>query len=188
MTGEFERKVGEKIFQTAQLGNIQIAELKGLLAVKAAEMQRREIPFRLEAAAPVTQTAIPAGELCRAAGILLDNAAEETEAFLRKREADGKRRDETFSNRDDLGKYSGIGVTALFCADETGVSILVKNPARSRSRSHRYERGYSTKGSGRGMGLTSYRQIVESYEHVSSMTYQEDGFFVQELKIGAKGG
>ena len=39
-----------------------------------------------------------------------------------------------------------------------------------------------------GYGLTSYRQIVESYEHVSSMTYQEDGFFVQELKIGVKGG
>ena len=189
VTGEFERKVGEKIFQTAQLGNIQIAELKGLLAVKAAEMQRREIPFRLEAAAPVTQTAIPAGELCRAAGILLDNAAEETEAFLRKREADGKRRHETFSNRDDLGKYSGIGVTALFCADETGVSILVKNPARSQvPLSQIWKEGYSTKGSGRGMGLTSYRQIVESYEHVSSMTYQEDGFFVEELKIGAKGG
>ena len=65
VTGEFERKVGEKIFQTAQLGNIRITELKGLLAVKAADMQRRGIPFRLEAAAPVTRTAIPAGELCR---------------------------------------------------------------------------------------------------------------------------
>lgn len=189
VTGEFERKVGEKIFQTAQLGNIRIAELKGLLAVKAAEMQRRDIPFRLEAAAPVTRIAIPAGELCRAAGILLDNAAEETEAFLREREADEKRRDETLSNREDPGKCSGIGVTALFCADETGVSILVKNPARSQVPLSRiWKEGYSTKGSGRGMGLTSYRQIVESYEHVSSMTYQEDGFFVQELKIGVKGG
>lgn len=156
-------------------------------------MQRREIPFRLEAAAPVTQIAIPAGELCRAAGILLDNAAEETEAFLRERGAEGKRADngktETLSDREKPGKCSGIGVTALFCADETGVSILVKNPARGQVPLSRiWKEGYSTKGSGRGMGLTSYRQIVESYEHVSSMTYQEDGFFVQELKIGVKGG
>lgn len=81
------------------------------------------------------------------------------------------------------------GVTALFCADEAGVSILIKNPVRDRvPLSKIWKEGYSTKGAGRGMGLLSYRQIVESYDHVSSMTYQENGFFVHELKIGAKGG
>ena len=82
-------------------------------------MQRREIPFRLEAAAPVTQTAIPAGELCRAAGILLDNAAEETEAFLRNGKPIEKEEMKRFQTEMTWGKYSGIGVTALFCADET---------------------------------------------------------------------
>lgn len=31
VTGDFEKKVGEKIFQASQMGNIQIMELKGLL-------------------------------------------------------------------------------------------------------------------------------------------------------------
>ena len=82
VTGDFEKKVDERIFRACQMGNIQITELKGLLAVKAMEMQRRHIPFRLEAAAPVTFINMPAGDLCRAVGILLDNAMEETEAFL----------------------------------------------------------------------------------------------------------
>ena len=80
-------------------------------------------------------------------------------------------------------------MTALFCADGTGVDILVRNPVRDQVPLSRiWKEGYSTKGSGRGMGLTSLRRIVESYDHVSSRTYQEDGFFVQELRIGAKGG
>lgn len=195
VTGEFERKVGEKIFQTTQLGNIRLTELKGLLAVKAADMQRREIPFRLEAAAPVTKIDLPAGELCRAVGILLDNAAEETESFLREREIPGKKADngkdavEGTQNKTEPENRSGAGVTALFCADGTGVDILVRNPVRDQVPLSRiWKEGYSTKGSGRGMGLTSLRRIVESYDHVSSRTYQEDGFFVQELRIGAKGG
>ena len=31
VTGDFEKKVGEKIFQASQMGNIQIMDLKGLL-------------------------------------------------------------------------------------------------------------------------------------------------------------
>lgn len=144
VTGEFERKVGEKIFQTAQLGNIRITELKGLLTVKAADMQRRGIPFRLEAAAPVTRTGIPAGELCRAAGILLDNAAEETEAVLREQ---GERKEAEGSETDVSSSVQGV--TALFCADEAGMSIIIKNPVRDRvPLSKIWKEGYSTKGAG----------------------------------------
>lgn len=168
VTGDFERSVGEKIFQISQLGNIRITELKGLLAVKASDMQKRNIPFRLEAAVPVDHIDMPSGELCRAVGILLDNAAEETEEYLR-----------------DLKKRAEV--TALFCAAEEGVSILIRNPVRGEVPISRiWEDEFSTKGKNRGTGLTSFRKIVESHENIASFTYQENGFFVQEMKIEAQ--
>ena len=171
VTGDFERKVGEKIFQISQLGNIRITELKGLVAVKASEMQQRGIPFRLEAAAPVTYVNMPAGDLCRAAGILLDNAMEETEKILQS----------VGEITEDQKEYR---VTALFCAEESGVSIVICNPVKEPVPiSKIWEDGYSTKGSGRGIGLASLRRIVEMYDNISSRTYQEDGLFIQELNI-----
>ncbi|HIR25907.1 MAG TPA: sensor histidine kinase [Candidatus Egerieimonas faecigallinarum] len=172
VTGDFEKKVGEKIFQVSQMGNIQIAELKSLLAVKSMEMQQRDIPFRLEAAVPVTSLSMPAGDLCRAVGILLDNAMEETEAFLQ------------YGNTAEE-EHPAIAVTAVFCQDVSGVSIIVRNPARKKvSPSRIWEDGYSTKGAGRGTGLASLRRIVETYDNVFSRTYQEKGFFIQELSVG----
>lgn len=171
VTGDFERKVGEKIFQISQLGNIRITELKGLVAVKASEMQQRAIPFRLEAAAPVTYVNMPVGDLCRAAGILLDNAMEETEKILQS----------VGEITEDQKEYR---VTALFCAEESGVSIVICNPVKEPVPiSKIWEDGYSTKGSGRGIGLASLRRIVEMYDNISSRTYQEDGLFIQELNI-----
>ena len=43
--------------------------------------------------------------------------------------------------------------------------------------------GYSTKGTGRGIGLSSYRHVLEKYDFVLSATAVEDGYFIQELKI-----
>ena len=172
VTGDFEKKMGEKIFQISQLGNIQVTELKGLIAVKVSEMEQRGIPFRLEAPAAITEVDIPAGDLCRAAAILLDNAMEETEAFLQK----------SMESSEDKKHCK---VTALFCGDESGVSIIIRNPVKEPvPLSKIWKNGYSTKGPGRGIGLASLRRIVESYDNVSSRSYEEDGLFVQELNIG----
>ena len=76
-------------------------------------------------------------------------------------------------------------LTAIFCQDGAGVSILIRNPLRKEvSLSRIWEDGYSTKGRGRGTGLTSLRRIVENYDQVASGTRQEKGFFIQELFVG----
>ncbi len=43
--------------------------------------------------------------------------------------------------------------------------------------------GYSTKGNGRGVGLSSYRRITDKYDFVLTSTAVQDGCFIQELKI-----
>ena len=46
-------------------------------------------------------------------------------------------------------------------------------------------KGYTTKGEGRGTGLTSYRRIVSRCKGCVTRTYLKDGFFVQELRLPA---
>lgn len=172
VTGDFEKKVGEKIFQASQMGNIQIMELKGLLAVKTMEMQKRKISFYLEAAVPVTSADLSAADLCRAVGILLDNAMEAAEEFRL------------------CGKHPEEGedhsaVKAIFFQDASGLSVIVSNPVREEADLSRiWEEGYSTRGAGRGTGLTSLRRIVEAGSNISLRTSWDHGIFTQELQIG----
>ena len=47
------------------------------------------------------------------------------------------------------------------------------------------KKGYTTKGSGHGTGLASYRRIVARCRGCAARTYLKDGMFVQELHIPA---
>ena len=47
------------------------------------------------------------------------------------------------------------------------------------------KKGYTTKGSGHGTGLTSYRRIVARCRGCATRTYLKDGMFIQELHIPA---
>lgn len=165
VTGDFERQMGKQIFQLSQLGNVRITELKGLLLLKMTEMQKEKIRFRLEVPCPFSDPGIPPRDLCRAVGILLDNAAEAAESL-----PDGE-------------------VTAMFDEGEAVISIMVRNPVKGEVPiSMIWEDGYSTKGKHRGSGLASFRQIVERYDNAASSTRQEGGCFIQELKISKAGG
>lgn len=165
VTGDFEHQVGEQIFQISQLGNVRITELKGLLLLKMTEMKKDEVGFRLEVPNPFMNAGIPPKDLCRAVGLLLDNAAEAA-ALL----PDGE-------------------VTAIFDEGEEVTSIMIKNPVKEEVPLSRiWEDGYSSKGNDRGNGLTSFRRIIERFDYVASCTRQEGGYFIQEIKISKTGG
>ena len=46
--------------------------------------------------------------------------------------------------------------------------------------------GGSTKGSGRGLGLSGYQRILEEYPNAASSTNWAEGVFVQELSMGGR--
>ena len=46
-----------------------------------------------------------------------------------------------------------------------------------------WEEGWSTKGEGRGLGLSSYQRILEGYPNASPCTSWENGVFVQGLTV-----
>lgn len=160
MTEAFDRQTGEKISQITQLGNVKIPELKGLLAAKLVEIQKKQIHCCLEVSEPVETVSMSAYDLCRAVGILWDNAAEAVEGM------------------------DNPVFTCMIAADRQCTTILIKNPVSDEAcPADIWREGYSTKGEGRGLGLTSYRRIVDAYDNIFSYTFEENGTFIQELKI-----
>ncbi|MDE6982485.1 MAG: GHKL domain-containing protein [Lachnospiraceae bacterium] len=162
MAEHFERQTGEDIHRMAQLSKVNIPELKGLFLLKFSEMQRKEINCNLEVSPSIVNPGIPAYDLCRMVGILVDNAMEAVESLKEK-------------------KFDLVLTSSGEC-----VSIVVKNPVEdSVPLQEIWKEGNSTKGMGRGLGLASLKRTARSYENVFVSTFLEKGCLIQELKIAA---
>lgn len=160
MADRFERQTGEDIRRMTQISNLKIPELKGLLLSKFSAMAQKGISCNLEISPGIENPGIPAYELCRMMGILVDNAMEAVEPLNEK-------------------KFDLILAKPGEC-----ILIVVKNPVASPVPLEKiWQEGYSTKGEGRGLGLASLNCILNSYDNVYASTFLEDGCFVQEIKI-----
>lgn len=160
MTGDFDRQVGGQIQLMNQLGNIRMMEVKSLFLEKFARMQQEGICCDFEALSPFESSRMRSVDLCRCLGILTDNAMDEVR-----------------------GKEGGR-IWLLISVQNGCTTFRVKNTLHGPVEFEQLGRsGYTTKGTGRGTGLESYRKILERYDYVFSFTAIQDGCFVQELKI-----
>ena len=187
MTTGFDKQVGEQIRQTTQLGNILIPELKSLILVKLVEMQQKRIDCRLEVIYPVGSVSMNITDVCRALGILIDNAIEAAENMAKSRDCAYAQGAQGFSEKSSTN-YICIVINAL----EKHVSFMVKNPVREDfDFSSIYRPGFTTKGGkGRkrvdaehGIGLTSYRRILSAYDNVLTNASVRDGCLIQEFIV-----
>ena len=105
-------------------------------------------------------------DLCRCLGILIDNAMDEVR-----------------------GQKKPL-VSVLISSQEGCTTFRIKNRLYSTVDFHKiWTQGYSTRGADRGVGLASYRAILERYDNVMPHTSIRDGCFIQELKVQqGKGG
>ena len=63
-------------------------------------------------------------------------------------------------------------------------TFRIKNTLYSAVDFHKLgDHGYSSKGQGRGIGLSNYKKILAKYERAMPFTTIRDGYFIQELKI-----
>lgn len=160
MTEDFDRQIGGQIRQMGQLSNVRMTEVKGMLLAKLAQMQREGTACELEVMRPFQGTRCRATDLCRCLGILIDNAMEEVRG------------------REDAR------VHIMISSQEGYTTFRVKNRLYHSIDVHRiWQQGYSTKGKDRGIGLASYRKILEGYEDVLPATAVQEGYFIQEFKI-----
>lgn len=156
----FDQRIGEKIRASTQLGNVRIPQVRSLLLSKLAAMEEKEIDCRLEALYPVEQVEMDPWDFARCLGILLDNAAEaaaETETPW---------------------------VEVVLLSQGKGLSLRVSNPyAGTVDPDKLWKEGSSTKGKGRGLGLSSYQRILAGYANAAASTSWAENVFVQKLTV-----
>ena len=126
-------------------------------------MGERGIDCRLEVLYPVERVGMDVWDFTRCLGILLDNAAEaaaETETPW---------------------------MEIVLLAQGEGLSLRVSTPyAGTIEPDKLWTEGGSTKGEGRGLGLTSYQRILARYPNAVCSTSWAGGVFVQKLTIGGR--
>ena len=159
----FDRRIGEKIQASTQIGNVCVPQVRSLLLSKLAAMGEQGINCRLEALYPVERIDMDPWDFSRCLGILLDNAAEaalETETPW---------------------------VEIILLPQKDRLSLRVSNPYTGTINPDKiWTESFSTKGEGRGLGLPSYQRILADYPNTAASTSWADGAFVQELTVEEK--
>ena len=155
----FDEKLGNEIRQMDCLNNIKIYPVRSLLTTKLALMRQKHIQGTLEVLHLVAEKqAVDTPDLLRGLGILIDNAIEAVPE-----------------------KEGQIRIVLLQEEKELYIAV-VNNYAAEPNLNALSAKGYTTKGTGRGTGLSSYRKILSRYPGCIARTYLKDGFFVQELR------
>ncbi|AIQ51413.1 sensor histidine kinase [Paenibacillus sp. FSL R7-0331] len=154
-----ELNLDQSIQETTHLSRVRIDEVKGLLLAKLSKSKSMQVSFTLEAVKDVTEVYMERIDFIRCLGILLDNAIEAA-----------------------AGSEDGF-VKAALIQDQGKFVLIVRNSyADAPSVSEIWNNGYSTKGDNRGIGLYSYKAMVNRYANVVTESGLEDGCFVQVLK------
>lgn len=158
----FEERIGEKLQESAWISNLRIPQVRNLMLGKMAAMSQQGIECRLEVLYPMERVDMDGWDFVRCLGILVDNAMEaalETELPW---------------------------VEILFLQENGSLMLRISNPwTEEIDRARLWDEGWSTKGKGRGLGLFSYRRILQGYPNVSHAASWDGGIFVQELTVEA---
>ncbi len=156
----FDQRLGNKIQLSTQIGNLQLPEARSLLLSKLTAMREKGIDCRLEALYPIAAVDMDVWDFVRCLGILIDNAME---AAL---------------------NTERPWVEIVLLAQERQVFLRVSNSYTNVIEPGKmWDDGWSTKGAGRGLGLSSYQRILENYPNVSTSASWENGVFVQEMTV-----
>lgn len=148
-------------YKLGSLHNLKMQELKGIISSKIIKAQELKIDANVEVVEPVEHINMEPVNLCRCVGIILDNAIEEAIHCER----------------------PFVHVALVKRGGST--LIVVSNSSRPTTPElHKiYEKGFSTKGENRGLGLNNLREIVAICNNVTLDTQILDGKFTQVLDI-----
>lgn len=155
------QKMEKGNFRLGKLQCINIPEIKGLVASKFIRAQELDIETFIDILEPINKINMDIIDLCRVLGILIDNGVE---AALEAEKKDLK--------------------LALVNKKNSVVIVIINSCTKDMPSVHKiFERGFSTKGEGRGLGLNNLNTIINKYENVSLDTIIEDETFTQVIEI-----
>lgn len=148
-------------YQLNQLSHICVLEIKSLLSAKMIYAHESGIDVAIDIPDDVNSFPMDTVDLARILGIFLDNAME---AALE-------------------SEQPQMGLNII--QNEGSVSIIISNRYRDSGESlHQLkQKGFSTKSSHQGIGLTNAQNILRSYENVLLETTMQNGCFVQHMEL-----
>ena len=159
------RKASEIItkneFDLEGLSKIKVREIKNIFIAKLAVAQNLKINTRLEVRKEINDIAVDAIAMVRMLGIILDNAIEELQAL-------------------------GHGELSIICIkSDTFIRFMIQNTCRAGMPPLKQlqQAGYTTKGEGRGLGLSNLYELINAIPNISLITGIEGGQFSQTLVV-----
>lgn len=161
ITADSAKLVKNNKFDLTRLANISDSAVKNLMSAKFLEAENRGIKISLEVAEPMKNPAIPLISYIRILSILFDNAIEAA-----------------------LESENPKIAVANFYQDGDFV-FIIENSTREKSvdLSNIFQRGYSTKGENRGLGLATLVDFQDDYENLSVGTSSFDYKFTQVVRV-----
>jgi len=148
-------------FKIGILKNVKISEIKGILSSKLIRAQELSIDTFIDIVEPIEIINMDIIDLSRVVGILLDNAVEAAV---------------------ECDKPS---IKIAIINKENSVLIVIINSIKDEIPIYKmYQKGFSTKGKNRGLGLYNLKELKSKYNNVSLDTLSENGEFKQLLQIG----
>lgn len=143
------------------LANLEPLNLRSFLMVKLMEASTKNIKVKLAIPEQITIKSSLVVDLSEALGIILDNATEEMSA-----------------------NQAVDPLVVQFVKTENMITITVKNPTPTELPIHKLkQQQFSTKGEGRGNGLTILDNIINRNTHLSLNTKLADQEFTQQIII-----
>lgn len=148
-------------FDIAKLSNIKNDAIKSILSAKLLEAQNRGISISVEIEEPVSNFRIELLDFITVLSILCDNAIEATI------------------------KATSPRMTVVFINNDDSLVLIVENSIKSEKVdvSHIFDRGHSSKGENRGIGLYNVNSVLEKYPKSTITTRSANHLFSQTIRF-----
>ena len=148
-------------FDIAKLSNIKNDAIKSILSAKLLEAQNRGISISVEIEEPVSNFRIELLDFITVLSVLCDNAIEATIEAISPR------------------------MTVAFMNNDDSLVLIVENSIKSEKVdvNHIFDRGYSSKGEGRGLGLHNVNSVLEKYPKSTITTRSANHLFSQTIRF-----
>ncbi len=156
------KKSDYSVFNANRIKDIAI---KNVLMQKMIQAKNEKIPFKLEITGDIPEVSVPMLDTIRILNILCDNALEAAE------------------------KSDEPNVTVAVSSDKGITSLVIENTREEKhiDQNEIWEKGYSTKGSNRGIGLYTVSKLLLEYESIEIRTVITENSFTQKLYFKNKG-
>lgn len=154
--------VGDKSYDAfLNLKDVNYIPLKSMLSYYIMLSIKKNIDVSLIVIGEIKESHISELEFSRVLGIILENAVEEASASEDKR----------------------VEIYVEVIDDDLNITVANTFKGRKINLTEIYEKGYSTKGENRGLGLYILKSIVDKNPNMTLNTFIREGMFVQDLYI-----